>query len=135
MAETPSAGGLKPVGIYREMYRKVREELPALRDSYTSWPIEDRKLVAEYMKAGTPVFDVAGDVTDLLDTTRTIRSGPSLVSDGEWIWRMDSIHYLETYALAIPAAFLEHVRGRNYRPHGGIDVADAKFDTAIANYF
>ncbi|MRH89498.1 hypothetical protein GFY24_18945 [Nocardia sp. SYP-A9097] len=106
-----------------------------LRDSYTRQPVADRKLVAEYMKAATPVFDVPGEVSDLLDTARTILSGYSLVSDGEWIWRVDSIHYLENYALEIPAEFLDHVRGRNYRPSGDVDVADAKFDAAIAAYF
>ncbi|MGW5226763.1 hypothetical protein ACWEP5_17640 [Nocardia niigatensis] len=135
MSGSTTAGGLKPVGIYREMYRKVREELPLMRDSYARHPVEDRKLVAEYMKAATPVFDVPGEVSDMLDTAKTIRSGPSLMSDGVWIWRVDSIHYLENYALEIPAEFLDHVRGLNYRPRGGVDVADAKFDAAIAAYF
>ncbi|MTE11558.1 hypothetical protein [Nocardia aurantiaca] len=87
------------------------------------------------MRAGTPIFDVAGDITDLLDPAKSIRSGPSLVSDGEWIWRVDSIHYLENYAVEIPAEFLEHVRGLNYQPSGGVDVADPRFDAAIATYF
>lgn len=121
--------------MYREMFRKVREELPLLRNSHTNQLVEDRNLVAQYMKAATPVFDVPGDVTDLLDTAKSIRSGPSLVSDGEWIWRVDSIHYFENYSLEIPAEFLNHVRGRNYRPRGDVDVSDVKFDAAIAAYF
>ncbi|MFE2995140.1 hypothetical protein ACFXG4_09045 [Nocardia sp. NPDC059246] len=135
MTEATTAGGLKPVGIYREMYRTVREELPSMRDSYVRHPIADRKLVSEYMKAGTPVFDVPGEVSDLLDTAKAILGGMSLVSDGEWIWRVDSIHYLENYALEIPAEFLDHVRGLSYQPSGGVDIADAKFDAAIAAYF
>ncbi|BAW04292.1 conserved hypothetical protein [Nocardia seriolae] len=126
---------LKPVGIYREMYRTVREELPLMRESYVRQPIADRKLVAEYMKAATPVFDVPGEVSDLLDTAKAVLGGMSLVSDGEWIWRVDSVHYLENYALDIPTEFLDHVRGLNYQPRGGVDVADAKFDAAIATYF
>ncbi|WP_297616161.1 hypothetical protein [Nocardia sp.] len=106
-----------------------------LQNSHTSRRVEDRNLVAEYMKTATPVFDVPGDVTDLLDTAESIRSGPSLVSDGEWIWRVDSIHYLENYALDIPVEFLDHVRGRNYQPSGDVDVSDPKFDAAIAAYF
>ncbi|AYF76578.1 hypothetical protein D7D52_25295 [Nocardia yunnanensis] len=126
---------MKPVGIYREMFRKVRDELPVLRASGTSQPIEDRGLVAGYMKAGTPIFDVPGDVTDLIDPAKSIRSGPSLVSDGVWIWRVDSIHYLENYSVQIPAEFLDHVRGRNYQPSSDVDVADPRFDAAIAAYF
>ncbi|MFE3984324.1 hypothetical protein ACFXPR_07555 [Nocardia tengchongensis] len=117
------------------MFRTAREELPALRESGAGEPIEDRKLVVRYMKAGTPVFDVPGDVSDLIDPAKSIRSGPSLVSDGEWIWRVDSIYYLENYTVAIPAEFLDHVRGRNYQVSGAIDVADPRFDAAIAAYF
>ncbi|MET9488643.1 hypothetical protein [Nocardia sp. NPDC006630] len=117
------------------MFRQAREELPSLQNSRTSHPVKDRTLVAAYMKAATPVFDVPGDVTDLLDTAKSIRSGPSLLSDGEWIWRVDSIHYLENYALDIPAEFLDRVRGRNYLPSSDVDVSDAKFDAAIAAYF
>ncbi|WP_405133491.1 hypothetical protein [Nocardia sp. NBC_01388] len=106
-----------------------------MRSSRTDQPVDDRNLVAEYMRAATPVFDVPGDVTDLLDVTKSIRSGPSLVSDGEWIWRVDSVHYLENYALEIPAEFLDHVRGRNYRPSSDVDVSDVKFDAAITAYF
>lgn len=91
--------------------------------------------MAEYMKAGTPVFDVPTESTDLVDTAKTIRSGPSLVSDGEWIWRIDSVHYLQNYELEIPGEFLDHVRERNYRPDGGVDVADPRFDAAISAYF
>lgn len=130
-----AAGGLKPVGIYREMFRTVRGDLPSLRDSGAGETIEDRKLVAEYMKAGTPVFDVPGDVSDLIDPAKSIRSGPSLVSDGVWIWRVDSIHYLENYTVEIPAEFLEHVRRLNYQASGGVDVSDPRFDAAIADYF
>ncbi|MGW4244227.1 hypothetical protein [Nocardia sp. NPDC004722] len=126
---------LKPVGIYREMFSRVRDELPTLRKSGLSYEIEDRNLVAAYMKAGTPIFDVMGSSTDLLDPAKSIHSGPSLVSDGEWIWRLDSIHYLENYAVEIPAEFLAHVRSRNYQPSGGVDVADPRFDAAISAYF
>ncbi|WP_433592828.1 hypothetical protein [Nocardia sp. CA-145437] len=135
MTGAKTAGGLKPVGLYREMYPNTHAELPALLDSTSDHQVEDQYLVVAYMKAGTPVFDVLGDVTDLLDPTKSIRSGPSLVSDGEWIWRVDSIHYVENYAVEVPAEFLHHVRSRNYRPNSDVDVADPRFDAAIAAYF
>ncbi|WP_433564596.1 hypothetical protein ACQP1O_04320 [Nocardia sp. CA-151230] len=127
--------GLKPVGIYQEMYRKAREGLPSLRDSYTDQVVGERDLVVAYMRSATPVFDVPADVTDLVDVSQTIRNGPSLLSDGEWIWRIDSIHYLANYSLTIPSAFLDHVRAQNYRPATDVDVSDAKFDAAISAYF
>ncbi|WP_460728888.1 hypothetical protein [Nocardia heshunensis] len=125
---------LQPVGIYQEMFRKPRTELPSLRDSFTAGPVEDRDMIVAYMKAATPIFDVLVDFTDLLDVSRSIPGGPSLVSDGVWIWRMDSIHYLEHYPLEIPPAFLDHVRARNYRHTTAVDVSDKRFDTAIAAF-
>ncbi|MGW4244225.1 hypothetical protein [Nocardia sp. NPDC004722] len=125
---------LQPVGIYQEMFRKPRTELPSLRDSLTARPIEDRDMIVAYMKAATPIFDVPVDFTDLLDVSRSIPGGPSLVSDGVWIWRMDSIHYLEHYPLEIPSAFLGHVRARNYRHTTAVDVSDKRFDTAITAF-
>lgn len=126
---------LKPVGIYQEMYRKVRAELPLLRDSHVDTPIQDRSLVVAYMEAATPIFDVLSDTTDLIDPAKTVRGGLSLVSDGEWIWRVDSVHYLANYSVDIPLEFLAHVRAHDYRPAGGVDVSDAKFDAAISAYF
>ncbi len=87
------------------------------------------------MNSCTPVFDVLADVNDLIDERKTIRSGASLFSDGEWIWRADSVHYLANYPLRIPPAFLEHVRSRNYQPPTDIDVSDPSFDDAISMYF
>ncbi|GAB2721962.1 hypothetical protein [Nocardia thraciensis] len=126
---------LRPVGIYREMYRKGREDLPLLADSYTKRVIDDRWRVAEYMRAGTPVFDVLEDVVDLVDGREWVRGGPSLISDGEWIWRIDSAYYLENYSLDIPQEFLERVRRHDYRPPGDVDVSDPSFDDAVAAYF
>ncbi|GAB4583200.1 hypothetical protein [Nocardia sp. IFM 10818] len=126
---------LKPVGIYREMFRAARHDLPSLHESRTELLADNRDRVVEYMKAATPVFDVMGDSPDLLDSAKRIGSGPSLMSDGEWIWRVDSIHYLSHYPLTIPDEFLTHVHARNYQPAGNVDVADEKFDTAIKTYF
>ncbi|WP_280268036.1 hypothetical protein [Nocardia wallacei] len=106
-----------------------------LADSYTKRVIEDRRRVAEYMRAGTPVFDVLEDVVDLVDGREWIRSGPSLISDGEWIWRVDSAFYLENYSLDIPQEFLDHVRRHDYRPASDVDVSDPSFDDAVAAYF
>ena len=126
---------VKPVGIYREMYRKRPAHLPLLAESYTTRDIEDRSKIIEYMRLGEPVFDVLEDVVDVVDGKEWIRSGPSLISDGEWLWRVDSIYYLSNYALDIPDDFLEHVRSQDYRPSSDIDVSDESFDAAISAYF
>ncbi|MGW5450581.1 hypothetical protein [Nocardia sp. NPDC003979] len=126
---------LEPIGIYREMYRSGHDDLPSLRESRTTHHLDDRALILEYMVAATPVFDVMGSVVDLFDPSTSIRSGQSLISDGTWLWRVDSIHYLTRYDLAIPEEFVEHVRARNYQPVTDVDLADEVYDAAITAYF
>lgn len=126
---------LRTVGIYQEMYGKPKPGLPAMADSYTTRIIDDRAQIIEYMEAGTPVFDVLEDVVDLIDDSRWIRSGPSLISDGLWLWRIDSVHYLRNYSFDFPQDFIDHVRARSYRPTADVDLTDPGFDTAIAIFF
>ncbi|MBF6144936.1 hypothetical protein [Nocardia nova] len=126
---------LKSVGIFSEMYRSAGRDLPTLSDSYTTRIIGDREQIADYMAACAPIFDVLEDVVDLVEGREWIRSGPTLVSDGTWIWRLDSIHYLRHYSLDIPQEFLEHVRNREYRPATDVDASAPAFDDAISAYF
>ncbi|WP_227984237.1 hypothetical protein [Nocardia spumae] len=91
--------------------------------------------MADYMEACTPVFDVLEDVVDLVDGREWIRSGPTLLSDGAWIWRLDSVHYLRHYSLDIPQEFLDHVQSRDYRPVDDVDASAPEFDDAISAYF
>ncbi|MEV6277763.1 hypothetical protein [Nocardia sp. NPDC051832] len=124
---------LSTVGIYREMYQG-KEQLPLLRESQATQALGDQQEILRYMRAATPVFDVLEDVLDLVDNTITIPSGPSLISDGRWIWRVDSIHYLTTYRLAFPDEFVQHVRSQNYRPPLTIPATD-EFDAEVLTYF
>ncbi|MFC9896552.1 hypothetical protein ACFVMC_22935 [Nocardia sp. NPDC127579] len=124
---------LSTVGIYREMYRG-KEGLPSLRQSQATQALADQREIIEYMRAGTPVFDVLEDVLDIVDNATMIPSGPSLISDGHWIWRVDSIHYLSTYRLAFPDAFVQHVRAADYRPPVSLPATD-EFDAEVLSYF
>ncbi|MBF6211536.1 hypothetical protein IU487_10810 [Nocardia puris] len=126
--------GLGTVGIYREMYSVPKEGLPSLREASNTQPLTDRQAILDYMRAAPPVFDVLEDVVDLFDNTTVIPGGSSLLSDGQWIWRVDSIHYLATYRLAFPEPFLYHVRGANYQPPAAAPDND-EFDAAVLTYF
>lgn len=126
---------LKPVGIYREMYKRGHDDLPSLYENRATQHLEDRARIIGYMTAATPVFDVMGNVTDLLDANESIRSGQSLISDGTWLWRVDSIHYLTRYDLTIPNGFVDHVRAHDYRPTTDVDLAGEVYDATITAYF
>ncbi|MEU8896231.1 hypothetical protein [Nocardia sp. NPDC048505] len=124
---------LNTVGIYREMYRS-KGHLPSLRESQATQALGDQQEILQYMRSATPVFDVLEDVVDIVNNSTMIPSGPSLISDGQWIWRVDSIHYLSSYRLAFPEAFVQHVRAQNYRPPVSLPATD-EFDAEVLSYF
>ena len=125
---------LKTVGVYREMYSGRHDELPSIFESYGDHVIEDRQRVLDYLDAAPGVFDVLDVLTDVINNTDQILSASSLVSDGTWIWRVDSAHYLRRHDLDIPDDFLRHVRDRNYQPPKEIDYT-AEFESAMLAYF
>ncbi|WP_280234965.1 hypothetical protein [Nocardia cyriacigeorgica] len=125
---------LKPVGIFREMYSGGHDELPSLFGSFTQRTIEDRAQILDYLRAAPPVLDVLDVERDLVDNTKNITSAGSLISDGIWIWRVDSIHYLSRYAIDIPDEFLRHVRALDYRPPAAVPYTE-EFDAAMMSYF
>ncbi|MGV9409172.1 hypothetical protein ACWDOP_04585 [Nocardia sp. NPDC003693] len=112
---------LIPVGIYREMYEGKHTELPSIFDSRSDHPIDDRDAVLTYMRSAPVAFDVLDVADDLINGTDRIMSASSLVCDGVWIWRVDSMHYLSRYALTVPEGFLRHVREREYRAPAQLD--------------
>ncbi|WP_435972846.1 protein kinase domain-containing protein [Streptomyces sp. Qhu_M48] len=108
---------LKPVGLYRQMYEGWLDHLPSIHEARTGHVLDDRAQVIAYMKTEAfAAFDYMSAIHDLLDQKSYIPGGPSLHTDGVWVWRTDSIHYFENHQLEIPEDFLRHVRGSDYRP-------------------
>ncbi|MGW5313599.1 hypothetical protein [Nocardia thailandica] len=125
---------LKPVAMYREMYSDRYQDLPSLRTADAGVVEEDRDRILDYMYNVPAVFDVMGSVPDLLTEGEWISGGSSLYSDGVWIWREDSMRYVATGAVGLPADFVAHVRAGDYRP-AGFDTRDPEFDAAFMAYF
>lgn len=98
---------LEPQGpaVYSEDIREVLE-VPA------SYPVSD---VVAYLRAGHPVLDVSETCRDVVDGESRIQSGSSVLSDGEWVWRWDLGHYVETYTVDLPAAFLARLGENGYQ--------------------
>lgn len=72
---------------------------------------DEERLVA-YLRAGYPLVDVMEAVPDVFTGEHFTdgMGGSSLLSDGTWLWRQDLAHYVETYHVELPDAFLEFVR-------------------------
>ena len=90
--------------LYRDSLRSAAEGPAA--------PDEDR--ILQYLMSGTEIFSTMGVERDVLDGEKWIGGAGSLVTDGEWVWPVDLVHYLEHYHIALPEEFLARVRGAGY---------------------
>jgi hypothetical protein len=125
---------LKTVGMYREMYSGRHGQLPSFYDSVATEELADRDAVLSYLRRGPGVFDIMTAEPHFFEEDRYIPGGPSLHSDGVWIWRVDSIEYLTQQPLVIPAEFVAHVRAAGYEPPKSLDWTD-EFSAAVDVYF
>ncbi|GGK57569.1 hypothetical protein [Nocardia camponoti] len=107
---------LLPVAMFRELYRGERDYLPSIFDAVSDSVEPDRAEIIDYMRASTRGFDVMESVPDLFAPDTFIPGAPSLHTDGDWIWRTDSLRYVINHNITLPIEFVEQVRLANYRP-------------------
>ncbi|MFJ2899092.1 hypothetical protein ACIO87_29965 [Streptomyces sp. NPDC087218] len=124
---------LKPVGMYREMYRDQHGDLPSIADAVTRQTLPDHAEIIGYLNNAPAGFDVMESVKHLFEEGRWIPGGSSLNSDGVWVWRQDSIEYLAEQPLEVPADFVNYVRANDYNPPT-VDASDTFYD-ALLRYF
>ncbi|MGS2808676.1 hypothetical protein [Nocardia sp. MW-W600-9] len=107
---------LKPVAMYRELYAGERDELPSIQGAEATVIEPDRAAIVEYMRKSARGLDVLESVPDLFEPGVFIEGGPSLHTDGTWIWRTDSLRYVIRQQLTLPVEFVEFVRAADYTP-------------------
>ncbi|MFD8749398.1 hypothetical protein ACFV0O_00200 [Kitasatospora sp. NPDC059577] len=105
------------LGFYDELDNRSGQPNGSIRDAVRPVGEPDEMDLVAYLDAGHVLIDVMEAGHDVI-TGSTHRHSPgcsSLVTDGEWLWRQDFPHYVETHHVSLPDAFLEHVRGLNHR--------------------
>ncbi|MGA5559764.1 hypothetical protein ACPCUV_01015 [Streptomyces platensis] len=78
-------------------------------------PAPDEDQILSYLKGGEEIFSTMGAERDVISGDEWVGGAGSLVTDGEWVWPVDLVHYLSRYHIALPVDFLEHVRKSEYR--------------------
>jgi hypothetical protein len=107
---------LELVGLYEEFGYPTEVATGRLTEQVqSSGELDEEHLVA--------YLDVGHRLTHFMEWGADIISGQShrhspgcssLTTDGNWLWRADLAHYLETYHVPLPAAFLDRIRGLRY---------------------
>lgn len=100
---------LRKFGLFREFGRPDDESmLPWLRGA--NYPPE----VLEYLRQGSLFIASPGPVHDVLDNSCGLVGTASILTDGVWAWRNDTVHYVECHGLALPEEFLSHMRSNGF---------------------
>jgi hypothetical protein len=72
-------------------------------------------LVVRYLQQAPVLIGSPGPVRDVLAPDSGYIGTRSIHTDGVWCWPGDLAHYVETYHVALPDAFLEHGGSRRWR--------------------
>jgi len=97
---------LKRAGFFRELSHGDPQG-PSLRLSQQSYASEHETSLLNYLTHGVAYIVSPGPTWDVLDESGPVGTG-TVLTDGEWAWPDDLIHYLEKYHVALPDEFVEH---------------------------
>lgn len=124
---------MKVVGLFRELGRGIDQSIPSIHAAVGALPKEKAMSIVRYLSSGIPVFDVMEATEDPLNSSVRIPGGPSLISDGTWVWRRDLEHFVSNYRVSLPDEFVAHACERICVSEAPSSVV-ARWQEAIAAY-
>lgn len=96
----------KIVGYIKEFYRD--DSLPSIFDLVSEEANYDKEAVLRYLEGGECFAAAPACLTDEIDGT-PMKPGFYLMTDGEYDWRSDIIHYIQKYNISLRQDFLDKV--------------------------
>ena len=111
---------LQPVGFFSDLPHGDATA-PPLSAVLGRMCAPDSVKIAAYLHAGAPFIVAPQRVGDVLNPDSRFATTLGVLTDGAWAWPTDLGHYVLTYAVDLPAAFVDHVRACNYQI-GAVDV-------------
>lgn len=106
---------LKRVGFFQELDHGDPNG-PKLAEHVSDRPQPDEARVVDYLRSGLLLIGCPGVVHDVLDNKVGPVGSPDVLTDGVWAWPGDLPYYVEKYHLRLPKEFVDHLRGRSFRP-------------------
>ncbi|MFD8896428.1 hypothetical protein ACUJ8N_23685 [Streptomyces sp. ESR1.13] len=107
---------IRTVGFFREQPSSWGiERESSIHDLVRPAGEADEADIVDYLVNGVDIFSEMGAELDVLSADSfPIAGGASLKTDGDWVWRLDLPHYVDSYHVALPADFLQTIRSRDY---------------------
>lgn len=104
---------MKVIGVFKEL-EDTEAELESIHDFANKLSKPEWDLIVKYLKESVHVMTYMGVSFDPFATGRkAISGGYSICSDGEWIWRVDLLYFVEHYRIGLPREFIDHVANLN----------------------
>jgi len=106
---------LRLAGMVRELGpagpRLTRE---SIFEAVADEELPDVAEVVRYLRAGHVLIDVLDVANDAFDPEQQVVNGPTIRTDGDWLWREDLAYYVRRHRVRLPEDFLALIRARNY---------------------
>lgn len=106
---------LQLIGFPRDEASPDPLDILHLLERRASAPQPDEARIAGYLRGGQPYIASPGVTFDALDGGGPIGSG-TILTDGVWAWPDDLAHYLETYHIELPDAFVAAIARAGFTP-------------------
>jgi hypothetical protein len=84
---------------------------------------ENIKDIIGYLRAGKLFVVSPGVAIDVLSKDRQLIGTLAIQTDGDWAWPSDLAYYVQTYRVALPPTFVQHMRTRRW-VIGPVEIAD-----------
>ena len=117
-------GKLVRAGFFREMPHGEPSD-PSLVAARSDAPGPHQEAIAAYLEAGQLFIATPAPTHDVLDRKKLI-GPPHYLTDGEFVWPGDAAHYVRTYNVRLPTAFVEHIMANGFAMPSGVDVTTLK---------
>lgn len=111
---------LQRAGFFREMPHGNPSD-PSLAQARADTPAMHQDALVAYLEAGHVYIATPSPTVDVLDGSTPI-GPPHYLTDGLYVWPGDAAHYVRVYSARLPAAFVEHVAGNDWKVPAAVDL-------------
>ncbi|MFI6944202.1 hypothetical protein ACIBI4_33525 [Streptomyces sp. NPDC050418] len=106
---------MRIAGFYQEFWSPAfGVPTGAVTEFLAASPYQDADRITAYLRSGYEMISAMGITRDLLGSGEQFAGGDSLFTDGEWLWRGDTWHYVCLHHMRLPEEFLARVRDDDY---------------------
>ena len=114
---------LTTVGYFKEMSQGKSTD-PSIHKMVNRGDAKLIEKICAYLDKGAKIIVCPGVTRDLIDEAAGVAGTGSACTDGVWLWPDDLSYYVRKYNIFIPDAFLETMKGNNWKnPGGRLDLA------------